>query len=141
MDVGDEARPAQWFGPQPMDLRDIEALELGVHRDALAAAQSAIETNRCAIDQDQIDFCVWHAERFNRILDRWRPCNLVRDRGLALRGGKVIVQLFVETEFTRARGRRSPGSPASYRSRPAGSAHAGNRDAPPASEPLTFQRC
>ena len=44
MDVGHEAWLSQRLWSESMEWRDIETLELGIHRNPLAATQSAIET-------------------------------------------------------------------------------------------------
>ena len=84
-----------------MNRRDVEPLELRIDRDPLAALQASIEANRAAVDEDEIDLGVRHAERFDRVLDRGRSRDLTRDRALPLIGRQVVVELFVEPEFTR----------------------------------------
>ena len=104
--VENETRIAQRARPQVLQRGDIQKFEHRVHGDALAAAQHALEAHRYAVDQDQVDFGVRHAQGFDRVLDRARSGDAVAECNPAPLGRQKIVQFFVEAEFGRCRGMR-----------------------------------
>ncbi len=96
--VEHEADAAQGRSADLEHGRDIERLEHRVDRDALAVAHDVVEAHRLAVDEDQLDLGVRHAQRLDHVLDRRAPVELVRELDLAPLGRQEIVELLVEAE-------------------------------------------
>ena len=62
MGIGNETRHAQRPFTHAQQWHDIERFKLGIHGDAITVAQQTIEADGLAIDQQQFDLGMRHAE-------------------------------------------------------------------------------
>ena len=100
VNVRHEARFAQRPRPQSMNRRDVEPLELRINRDALAALQPSIETDRRpSTRMRSISVCGTPSDSIASLTEGV-PAIAHADRALPLIGRKVVVELLVEAELT-----------------------------------------
>ena len=85
-------------GVKPRKPWDIQALEDGIDRNPLAVLQGMGEVNRATVDENEIDFDVGNAKRFDGVLDRGCARERVGEIALTASGRQEVVQLFVEAE-------------------------------------------
>jgi hypothetical protein len=97
--VEDEPRAAQRLWPQAQQRADVETLKHGVDRHALAPFQAMGEVHGSAIDQNQVDRRVRHADGLDHVAHRGTSLEGLHETDLAPLGGQKIVQLLVETEL------------------------------------------
>jgi hypothetical protein len=74
-----------------------------VDGDTLPSPHLAVEANRAAVDEDDIDLGVRHADRLDSVLRRGRARYRSRETPLAQPRRQVVVQFLVEAELARAR--------------------------------------
>lgn len=96
--VRHEARLAQGTLAQPQQGRHVQRLEAGIHRHPVAVLELPAEVHRLAIDQDQLDLGVRHAERLDHVLGGRRARARHREFLLAPDRREEIVQFFIEAE-------------------------------------------
>ncbi len=98
MAVEHEAQGAQWLGTERQLRADVEGLEDGIDRHAVAVADDVVEVHGDAVGDDQLHLGVGHAERLDHVLDRCTSVECVHERRLASLGREEVVQLLVEAE-------------------------------------------
>lgn len=92
MAIEEERGPAERLPPYAEKARNVEALELRVHREPVAIAEAGRELHRLSVEEDELDLDVGHPERFDRVFDCWRPLKGVGDLPLAPPRGEEVVQ-------------------------------------------------
>jgi hypothetical protein len=102
--VGDELRIAQGHGAQPGEGRDVEPLEGRIDGDALAAHEAVVETDGLAVDEDDVDLRVGHAERLHDVFHGGRAVEPVQEAPLLSGPREEVVELLVEAELAAAQG-------------------------------------
>lgn len=101
MHVRDKTRAPQGARPQAVQRPDIEALEHRVHRNSLAPLKVVREAHGASVDQDQVHFGVRDSERLDDVFHRRRALEDMNECAPATRRWQEVVQLLVETEFSR----------------------------------------
>jgi len=96
--VGDESAVAQRPRAQAQQRRHVEGLEHRVDRHPVVVGEQAVEAYRLAVDQDQLDLGVRHAERLDHVLRRCGPRAARAELVPAPVGREKVVQLLVEAE-------------------------------------------
>ena len=70
MGVEHEARVAKRFRPEAQQRADVDRFKNRVYADAIAVLQHIREIHGSAVDQDEVNLRVRHAQRFNPVLRR-----------------------------------------------------------------------
>ena len=96
--VGDEAGDAQRRGAHAQQRRHVEGLEAGIDRHPVAVAQQALEADRFAIDQHQLDLGMRHAQRLDHVLDRGGAGAAGLERVPPVIRREEVVEFLVEAE-------------------------------------------
>jgi hypothetical protein len=99
MHIEHEAGFAQRTRTQPGGIAQLETLEHRIHRHALATVQLVREVDRLAIDENQVDLRMRHAQRFDAVLDGRRAVERMGEGLLPAGRRQEVAQLFVEAEF------------------------------------------
>jgi hypothetical protein len=102
VDVGHESGLPQRLGPQPGGATDVERLEHREHADAVAVVETLVEARGFAVDHDEVDLGVGHAEGFDGVLHRLAHPELVANVPLPPIDRQQVVQLAVEPELGNA---------------------------------------
>ena len=96
--VEDETGVAHGLGKQADGAADFDGFEEGIYRDTVAILGDGLKINRPAIDDDQIDLGMGHAERFGQVLDGLAAFKGEENVSKAQARGQKVVQLSVKAE-------------------------------------------
>ena len=96
--VDHEPGDAQGLRAQMLQRGNVEAFEHRVDGDPVAVRQRVIEAHRLAVDDDQVDLAVRHAERLDWILDGGLAVEAVFERTPAVLRREKIVQFLVKAK-------------------------------------------
>ena len=102
--VEHEAWFAKWPRAQAVGLAQLEAFEHRVDGDALAAGEAVRERHRLAIDQDEINLGMRHAQGLDAVLHAGRSVERMDERPLAQLRCEEVAEFLVEAELALARG-------------------------------------
>jgi len=102
MHVEYKSRIPERLRPKPLLPCQVEGFKDRVDRDAIAALNQIREIDRLAIGNDQIDFCMGHAETFDQVLHRGRREERFFQSFVLLLSRKMVVQFGVEAKRSAA---------------------------------------
>jgi allantoinase len=93
-----EADRMRRIGACPADARNVDGAEGRVHRYVVAVVDVVGELSGRAVDEDDVDFGMWNAQGFNRILHGGDASHRLGEAPAAAGGGQKVVQPSVEAK-------------------------------------------
>lgn len=96
--VAHEFGLAQGLGPESRHVLYVQRLEDRIHADSVAVGYDVTEVHGATVYENEVDFRVRHAERFDQVLDAPLAITGVLDVCLAHLPREEVVEFFVEPD-------------------------------------------